>query len=197
MAKKKATGSKKGFPFERWFAKQLSEWWGGEGADIFWRTAQSGGRATSRKKVGKQTRSHYGDICAIDPAGQPFMDLFTIDLKRGYNKITIQDLIEGKKPSGGKSWQDWIEDAKEDAKRAGTPHWMIVQKRDQRDPVVLTTTSVIARYFKEFGRETYDCILLHKGMAMLSLDCFFHQCDKEFIKQEAQKIKLKGLDNGV
>ena len=83
----------KGAKFEREISKALSRWWTeGERDDIFWRTSQSGGRATTRKKQGKSTKNQDGDICATDPIGQPLLDITTIELKVGYKSWNIKEL---------------------------------------------------------------------------------------------------------
>src|SRR3954464_11883516 len=95
----------KGASFERDLCKRLSLWWtDGERDDVFWRTSQSGGRATSRTKKGKKTKNSYGDICAVDPIGQPLLDLITFEVKRGYNKDSFTDLLDKPKSSIYMKW---------------------------------------------------------------------------------------------
>jgi hypothetical protein len=127
----------KGSAFERRFCKQLSLWWSkGQHDDLFWRTAGSGARATVRGRKGKRTKGHCGDICATDEAGKPLLDLVTLELKRGYNRATLVDLLD--KPAGGaeQCWEAWISQALESAQYAATKWWMIVAKRDQRGVMV-------------------------------------------------------------
>ena len=79
----------KGEDFERQISKQLSLWWtGGERDDVFWRTSQSGGRATQRAKSDLKTAYSYGDITFIDPIGKPFCDLLVLEAKRGYTNTS-------------------------------------------------------------------------------------------------------------
>lgn len=138
--KKRSKGKNKGSKFERRFCKELSLWWSdGEREDVFWRTQTSGARATQRTKDNKKTYGQYGDVQAVDPIGKPFMDLFTIELKRGYSGDTIQDLldkprIEPYKPS---KMEGFIEQAISSAEQAKTPSWMLVVKRDRRDVVII------------------------------------------------------------
>lgn len=131
----------KGNKFERDFCKQLSQWWG-QSDDLFWRTANSGGRATSRRKQNKETRNSYGDIQSTDQSSQPFTDLIVIEIKRGYTNDTIANLIDympGKPlPTFGK----WIEKIQNTTKEAGVPYWMIVAKRDKRDVICYFPTSL-------------------------------------------------------
>lgn len=147
--RKKRSGSRKGFPFEREMCKAFSQWWcGGEDQDIFWRTAQSGGRATTRRKAGKNTNSHYGDVCAIDPSGDPFMRLFTIDLKRGYPKTNFQDFVYGARPAKPEeSWECWIEDAVKDSFGAKTWSWMVVHRQDHKNAIVVMPHKIISELF--------------------------------------------------
>ena len=88
-------GKSKGNSFERQICKQLSLWWSnGKSEDIFWRTASSGAMANIRSKSCKKSFGQYGDIQAINPIGQPLIDVCTIELKRGYSKNTFADLME-------------------------------------------------------------------------------------------------------
>lgn len=131
-------GAVKGGRFEREICVKLSRWWsGGKRDDIFWRTGGSGARATVRHRAGKKTRNQHGDVCAVDPAGMPFINAVTISLKRGYNRETLADLID--KPAGAKTqtWEKWISEARESAKAAGTPYWMIIAQRDRREAIVV------------------------------------------------------------
>jgi hypothetical protein len=130
--------SSKGGVFEREFCRTLSLWWSG-GADdsLFWRTASSGGRAKRRGRLGKRTASHHGDICATNGEGQSFIDLFTVELKRGYSRATIIDLLDKPDRAAAQTYELWLDQAKESASQAGTPYWLIVHKRDKRSPLVL------------------------------------------------------------
>lgn len=139
-----AAGNRKagarGREFERWFCSELSRWWTQDLTtprdDIFWRTAGSGGRATSRGKLGKNTANANGDICALDPLGQPFLDLITVELKRGRNRISPGDLLDCMSKSAQQLWEEWIEQAVRSADIAGSFSWMVVTRRDRRRTLV-------------------------------------------------------------
>lgn len=125
--------SSKGSAFEREVCKQLSLWWTeGQNDNVFWRTSQSGGRATSRAKKGKKDKYHHGDICAIDPIGQPLLDLITFELKRGYSRNTIQDLLDS--PKGKCKYLEWIEKIEE---QAASPFWLLIVQRDRRKALAM------------------------------------------------------------
>ena len=143
--RKRRRGGAKGSPFERHMCKELSLWWtGGKRDDVFWRTASSGGRATQRAKTKRGTFGQEGDVQATDPIGQPLMNLFAIELKRGYNKTTIQDLLDRpftRNPRTG-DWmisemESFINQAREARIQGGAKAWMLVQQRDRRDAVLL------------------------------------------------------------
>lgn len=76
-------GSKsKGAAFERDVAVGLSRWISnGEREDLLWRSSQSGGRATTARKSNKELKTCAGDLSAIHPLGQPFLDRFYTELK--------------------------------------------------------------------------------------------------------------------
>ncbi|RLC31370.1 hypothetical protein DRH13_03140 [Candidatus Woesebacteria bacterium] len=75
----------KGGGFERIVCKRLSLWWtNNKRDDIFWRSTQSGGRATTRAKKGVTTANSSGDMCYLDAIGKPFIDGMIVELKRGY-----------------------------------------------------------------------------------------------------------------
>lgn len=129
------SGAAKGSAYEREIAKQLSLWWSlGASDDLFWRSSQSGGRATSRAKVGKTTANACGDLCAQTKEGQDLLELFTIEIKRGYNTYTISDVLE----KGTKGFNLFVAQAAKAAQLAGTPYWLLIHKRDRRPALVFT-----------------------------------------------------------
>lgn len=129
-------GKVKGSQFERDLCRKLSLWWtNGERDDVFWRTSSSGGRSTIRSKKGKKTFGQYGDIQATDPIGQPLLDLLTIEAKRGYNKATPWDLLDGSE-TGSVQWRKFIKQAQTDAQNAKTPFWVVIHQRDRRKAII-------------------------------------------------------------
>lgn len=127
----------KGSNYEREICKRLSLWWtGGRRDDVFWRSAQSGGRATVRSRKGQQTVNSHGDAAAVDPDGAPLTDLFVIEIKRGYSFHTAHDLLD--LPEGRKKCQyvAWFDKAEEDCKAAGAFGWWLITRRDRRRPLI-------------------------------------------------------------
>lgn len=135
-----ANKSGKGSSFERDICRQLSLWWSSQlpitRDDIFWRTSGSGARSTSRAKSGKKANLHCGDICAIDPIGQSFIDCFTVEIKRGYSRCTIADLLDKSPQAAEQQYEKWIAKAVEDQKRAGSLYWLLIVRRNQRRATV-------------------------------------------------------------
>lgn len=141
-------GSKKGTPFERELCRKISLWWTeedprGPSDNIFWRTSQSGGRATTRQKAGKESRVQCADLCAIDPVGEPLMKFMTIEAKKGYAKKTIHDLLD--KPARAKvqEYEKWLVKAELDRLRSGALYWCIIHMRDRRLPLIFMPSAMI------------------------------------------------------
>jgi len=127
----------KGSQFERDFCKQLSLWWTEGGTDeMFWRSSNSGGRATVRAKSGKSTKGQCGDVAAIHPDGVALIDLITFELKRGYSRSTIHDVFDKSKTAATQTWESWYEQAVTSAQINKSFSWAVVHKRDRRDPMI-------------------------------------------------------------
>ncbi len=131
----------KGSAFERLIATRLSLWWtqdetDGPKEDIFWRTSTSGARATSRHKKKLRTRNQHGDLCAIDPIGQPLLDLVTIEIKRGYNKATVQDLLDATDHAAEQTYTEWFRKSEKSRKAAGSRYWLVIVRRNGREATV-------------------------------------------------------------
>jgi len=127
----------KGSDYEREVCTTLSRWWtDGKRDDIFWRSAGSGARATVRGKRGKQTANQHGDVAAVDPIGAPLTDLFSIEIKRGYSSSTIHDLLDRKDKSAELLYDEWFCKAIDSCKSAGTFSWLLISRRDRREPII-------------------------------------------------------------
>lgn len=136
----------KGSSFEREMAKKLSLWWSsGERDDVFWRSQSSGARHTIRRKAGKDTHGQVGDLTATHPSGESLISNVIIELKRGYNRSVIHDFLDGE-PGKSHEIRQWVEKVDEQSKAKHGGRWMIIHRRDRREPLV---------YISE---ETYDWI---------------------------------------
>lgn len=180
-------GSEKGSQYERDICVELSLWWTkGEREDIFWRVPGSGGRARRRGKKGLSTFGQHDDVKATDPIGLPLTKLAVIEVKRGYNRYTIQDMLD--KPEGAveQMYESWIRKSQESSRQAGTEFWMIIVKRDRRVPIILMPTAfaVLAQlpstevvYTAEGGQNT----------TVMRLEEFFQYMKPEDIKTYVER----------
>lgn len=153
--------NQKGSQFERSICRRLSTWWTrGQRDDIFWRTGGSGGRAKSRMRKGSQTHGQHGDIAATHPSGETLIDVLTLELKRGYSKHSLQDVMD--RPARGSKQQidHWVDQVVESWNGAGSFAWGIITKRDQREPLI-----VLPKFFIDTAR-SYD-VELPYTMAIL------------------------------
>lgn len=133
--------SAKGADFERSLAKRLSLWWTkGERDDIFWRSQQSGGRATQRKKQGKATANQEGDLTVMDAAGQPFIDKIVVEAKCGYPSFSIEGEIN--KTAEKTVFKDFINQCLKEVGCSERFFWLIV-KQDRKKEIVLVPFSFI------------------------------------------------------
>lgn len=105
-------GAAKGAAFERLMAKQLSLWVSaGESEDLLWRSGGSGARSTSRvKRGGKALNYQSADIALVDPAAQPFADLFVAECKF-YKQLDLHRMFYDPKASVIGAW--WAKVCKE------------------------------------------------------------------------------------
>lgn len=135
----------KGSDFERLICKKLSLWWtNGERDDVFWRSSGSGARAKTRSKKGMSTFGQYGDIQATDPIGQPLIDLVTIELKRGYNKTTIVDMLDKPGKAAVQQWELFFRQVDEDCRNAKSKGWLLIHRRDRREAMVTMPKRVLS-----------------------------------------------------
>jgi hypothetical protein len=181
----------KGAAFEREICKAMSLWWtGGESDAVFWRTSQSGGRSTSRGKKGRSTANQSGDVCATDPVGLPFLEVFSLEIKRGYNaRCSINDLLDH--PQGG-MMGEWLAQAEESRKQASALYWMLIVKRDRRDALVFVQREGAIALFRQ--RKA------HAGSSLNSLEveakphCAMAYRLRDFLAVTLPKDVLKARD---
>lgn len=141
--------ARKGSRFERTFAKRLSLWWtDNERDDVFWRSSNSGGRATARRKAGVSTFMQAGDIAATDPIGLPLLELITFELKRGYSTSTIAEVFDATPNHKKQQWELFVEQAISSHRDNGSYSWMLVTARDRRCPLVWYPGRLDALLFK-------------------------------------------------
>lgn len=135
--------AQKGSQFERDMCRLFSRWVsGGDRDDLFWRTSQSGGRATacSRRGAALKTKGFYGDMALVGGSGHEvgklFADTVSVEFKRGYNRVSIQDLLDLPKRAATRTFESFIDQASADA-AVSNRLWLLVWKRDNRDPIAV------------------------------------------------------------
>lgn len=137
----------KGSSFERQVARDLSGWVsGGAKADVFWRTAMSGGRATVALKAGTKMLASAGDLCAIDSAGEPFLNKFYIECKHR-KLLNLDRLVTGQTSKFIEYFTKALKEAREYKK---TPFFIVKQNRT---PILLAVTEAAASRHFEKGIE--------------------------------------------
>lgn len=148
----------KGASFEREVSKQLSLWWtDGERDDVFWRSSMSGGRATVRGKQGKATANQYGDITATDSIGEPLVSKVVIELKRGYKNWSVMDTLDSPTPHTTQ-FHKFLQQVLAACKLADTNHFLLICKRDRRQPIVIMPMWLVEHPYVYVSPELYPHI---------------------------------------
>jgi len=189
----------KGSDFERQIAKALSLWWTDcERDDVFWRTQTSGARATTRSKVGKTTYGQYGDIQAVDPIGQPLMDCCTIEIKRGYGKWSILDIVDKGPHNADQPFEKFLDQVEEDRVKAGTYFVMLIGRRDKRKAVVCLPRWVFEGINENYAKTEalFDHIVFMRRVGkahqeeyiILQFQAFLDWCAPEYFEDWAANL---------
>ena len=132
------SGRNKGMQFERQVCTQLSLWWtAGKRDDIFWRSNASGARATSRAKRGKTTSGQYGDIAAIDPSGEALIRIAPLELKKGYPKVSVHDLLDFLPKQKPPVFWEWVQQAQAASDASPTARgWFLITGRTRKQVLI-------------------------------------------------------------
>ncbi len=171
----------KGSGFEREVCKLLSRWWtNGKRDDVFWRTAGSGAMAKTRSKRNKKTFGQCGDVQATDPIGQPLINVCSIELKRGYSRNTFSDLIEKPDNAAEQAYEKFFNQAVEDHKNAESLSWMLIAKRDRKQPLVF----IPQKFYK---------LLTEQNVPLFMAPCFYMKYHTK--GKKIRKIFGTTLDN--
>lgn len=187
----------KGGSYEREIAKQLGQWWDGRD-DIFWRSSNSGGRATARyKATKKKTSGQHGDIALTDPIGKPFTDVLTLEIKRGYPRANIQDMLDLAGSSKKPVLTGFLQQAIAAHKKDGSHGWALLQRRDRRDAWLWLARHVWAD-LKAYGAFSWrpdpfvmvsvDLLGVDVEMVGMRWDTFLEQTTREHFEQLAREL---------
>jgi len=191
--KRKSHGPRKGGSFEREICKSLSYWWSNEERDdIFWRTAGSGARATVRSKKGKDTANSSGDISALDPIGEPFIQFFFSEIKRGYPKgFDLIGMLDRHKsyntPQQKKNtiygwWEKLLKESKETKRRP-----LLIFKRDKGADCICIDGFLFFEFQAHFGFFPTEKVIHYKfgiyDFVMITLSAFYNWIHPDGIKE--------------
>lgn len=208
IGEKDMAKSKKGSAFERSICKLLSTWYShGKRDDIFWRTAGSGARATTRMKKGMMTADSAGDMCAIDESGKVLTAISIWEFKRGYtskkqtnqsiNLISILDKMHSEKDPMIIKWFEKLQGELKDHKRK---LGFIIFKRDRKNACIafdlktfkyLKSRNIKKCFYPPFG--PISIILCYKvEFVVFLLEDFLRWCEPESIGRKIKR-RMRGL----
>lgn len=176
----------KGGNFERNFSKQLSLWLSnGEHDDWCWRSASSGARATQRGKQGKTTQGGSGDLTFVHEAAAPFFNLFSVELKVGYNDTN--PLMEIDSSSKTHDFRANLNQAMRDAKLAGKEP-LLIFKRDRMSTCVCMLKERFNHMVDYFGNLAFDIryLELYDGddnFIIFKIEDFFNWANPEYFTE--------------
>ena len=129
-------GKAKGAGFERKVCEQLSRMIQPDTDEtLFWRSAISGGRSTTRHKKGKKDATQAGDITCVHPDGNWLTAHFFIECKHVRNLQIQSGLLDGRGDLA-KFWRTAVEQAKRHGK-----HPMLIAKQNRSLTLMLLTES--------------------------------------------------------
>jgi len=182
--------SSKGSQYERDTCKQLSLWWTQDFEeprdDIFWRTSQSGGRATTRAKRNVSTAYSQGDITFIDPIGSPFIDTCLLELKRGYTKdIEVLNFVD--KVKGEPILVKWWTKGEKEREESGRKWTMIIFRRDRHKSCVMISSSMVKEIEMFYDTYPYNYIKVKRiptTFKIFLLTDFLEHVHPEFFTRE-------------
>lgn len=189
MGKRKGRGNSKGSAYERLICKRLSMWWsGGSRDDLYWRSSQSGGRATTRRKQGLSTAFQEGDVAATDPKGISLLRRVVIEIKRGYNASSVQDLFDN--PGKPSIFKKWTEKAEEDREAADVKYWWLIAKRDRREAVIYMPAKCYSSIKSQLGDAAFNKTISVMGIRGMLLDDFLLCYSPKMIKKALPRKKI-------
>ena len=154
-----------------------------------------------RRKKGKKTRGHAGDICATDSHGEPMLKVVTFELKRGYNRLTPIDLVDQLNPPGKKalkgSYTGWLRQAGLAASAAGTPFWVLLHRRDKHKAMVIFDMRLLDLLVDHLGckfdRPGFSVLVRDRGAKLdlvgMTEEAFFSGADPGDFRLLARRLR--------
>jgi hypothetical protein len=147
---KRGGGKRKGSSFEREISRTLSLWvTNGERDDVLWRSQNSGGRFTVRKKKNLKTANAFGDIAYTHDDGKPYTELFCTECK-DYRDLDLWSLVQLNDNGLLKFW-------KENQKVADSVERSpILIAKQNRKPIVFICTRDVEKCLKTHPRAIFN-----------------------------------------
>jgi hypothetical protein len=166
----------KGADFERLVCKELSLWFSeGKTNSLFWRSSQSGGRATTLQKKGENLSIQAGDVAAIDSAGESFIELFFIECKR-YKKLNLDTLFYDMVGEIGPMWDKCKQQAAQYGKFP-----MLICKENARDLLVFLSSEGLKGCYS-------ICSFPSKSLFVYSFNTLLSADPKKFITRSKRVL---------
>lgn len=180
-------GKNKGNRFEILISKLLSEWWsGGVDSDLFYKSQNSGARATQRHSsivsnfpnknniIERELYDQFGDISSSDPKTNLFISKFCVEVKH-YKDVNIWSLFTESKSGLYSFWQQ----CKRDSEICKKHPFMVV--RQNFKPILLAIDFETSSLLQKFNIIDFvHCIKFQMSL------CIFNQFlsidSKEFSK---------------
>jgi len=125
--------SSKGFGFARQMCVLWSKWWTDDkDEDLFWRTAGSGSRATTRRKRGAEDKWNHGDMKPDAPEGYELCAKWCFEFKF-YQKYDIKGVIHHVNQQS--DWMQWWAKIVDEAEAVGRDP-ILVTKQNKGKPII-------------------------------------------------------------
>lgn len=182
LIKMRKGGSKpKGAAAEREVAKLLSLWWtNGEDDSVFYLTAGSGARQTSRRKCGMDTHNSAGDLGYLDISGKPLIDKVLFEIKRGYNnRLDVLSVVDAKVTAKPNILLQWLEKAEQEKEDNQRNHVFLIMRRDYKEYVIVIPIALSEKIEKVKKVHTSRRLTLLDTYMIIPLEDFFKWIDGE------------------
>lgn len=192
----------KGGDFERSVSNDLSLWLTqGQMKDAVWHTSGSGGRATQRRKKETVKQYDYGDLRPDHNSVNYFFDIFSCELKTGYQKKntwtntkwSFNDIIDSKQKNTifESFWSQCSSDAKSSKRepilifRRNNSLKCIAMYKDIYDTFILTKFDHIVLNLYDFDYPIIICnfnIFLNETLIIICPE-FMNRIKKSIIRR--------------
>jgi hypothetical protein len=185
-------GKRKGSGWERDLSRQLSHWWThGKDENVFWRSVGSGGFFKTKKDIGLQGQS--GDIVALKPEGEPFINAVSIEAKFYKSENSLLFEVLGEKRTQVLQWWQQCEDDALDARKIP----ILIVKFNRQSPFMMIPDYLYRRIEERYGalaRKTkmmidirFDGSVFNK-VHIIKFEEFLTWCHPNFFKERLNGI---------